>query len=190
MTIRTPSFNAQGLPPMRITANTAGGIALTNPLIQATNNVNNYTQSGIQNLSNGVNASADHICYPDNNANDGTGFVDIGVTSSGFSQTAYACTSPNDAYVFGSAVASSGNKGNLVIWTDSTGTRNDISFGTNGFSSTANERLRIKKGGQVKFIPLAAAPTDAIEEGDMYYNSTLHKLQIRTAATWETLTSV
>lgn len=164
---------------------------LTNPLFQATNSTNNYTQSATQNKSAGANASADHICYPDNvAASDLTGFVDMGVCSSTFAQAAYACTGANDAYLFASAPSASGKNGNLVIWTDATGARNDISFGTNGFNSTANERMRIKKGGQVKFIPLAAAPVDAVEEGDMYYNSTLHKLQIRTAAAWETITSV
>ena len=29
-----------------------------------------------------------------------------------------------------------------------------------------------------------------VQEGDVYYNSTLHKLQVRTAAAWETITSV
>jgi hypothetical protein len=163
---------------------------LTNPLFQATNSVNNYTQSSTQNKSTGVNASADHICYPDNvSTSDSTGFADMGVCSSTFSQAAYACTGPNDAYFFASAPSASGKNGNLVLWTDATGARNDIVIGTNGYNSAANERLRIKKGGQVKFYPLAAAPTDAVEEGDMYYNSTLHKLQIRVAAAWETITS-
>lgn len=187
--IKVPSFNAANLPPMSVYANGAVGLTLTNPLFRATNSVNNYTQSGIQNKSNGVNASADHIAYPDNNTDDSTGFVDIGVASSGFSQAAYACTGPNDAYLFGSAVSGSGFNGNLVIWTDSTGARNDILFGTNGFASAANERMRIKKGGQVRYVPLAAAPTDNVQEGDVYYDSTLHKLRVRTASAWETITS-
>ncbi len=173
-----------------ISLNGAVGTTLTNPIIQGTNSVNNFTQFAVQNKSNGVNASADMIGYADNNIDDTTGFVDIGVTSSGFSQAAYACTGPNDAYLFGSAVSGSGNNGNLVIWTDSTGARNDILFGTNGFNSTANERIRIKKGGQMRFVPLAAAPVDSVQEGDVYYNLTLHKLQVRTAAAWETITSV
>lgn len=182
---------ATGLTGLNIIATgSAAGTTLTNPLVQATNNVNNFTQSAIQNLSAGVSASSDHICYPNNNANDTTGFVDMGVTGTGFADGAYACTGPGDAYLFGSAVAASGANGNLVVWTDATGARNDIVFGTNGFNSAANERMRIKKGGQVRYLPLAAAPTDNVQEGDVYYNSTLHKLQVRTAAAWETITSV
>lgn len=184
--VLTPSNFSQ----TTISLNNAVGTTLTNPIIQGTNSVNNFTQYAIQNKSAGVNSSADVITYPDNNVDDTTGFVDIGVASSVFSQAAYACTGPNDAYLFGSAVSGSGTNGNLVIWTDSTGVRNDIVLGTNGFNSTSNERLRVKKAGQVRFIPLAAAPVDSVQEGDVYYNSTLHKLQVRTVAAWETITSV
>lgn len=79
---------------------TGTGVTLTNPTIQTTNSINNFTQVSIQNKSAGTASSSDHIAYPDNNTNDLTGFVDIGITSSGFSDAAYAITTPNDAYVF------------------------------------------------------------------------------------------
>lgn len=134
MAVRTPAFNALNLPPIRIYSNTAGGTALTNPLTQATGNVNNFTQSAIQNLSNGVNSSSDHICYPDNNANDSTGFIDIGITSSGYAQAAYSVTGPNEAYVFGSAPAGSGKSGDMVFATDSSGTSNGMRWYVGGFA--------------------------------------------------------
>ena len=186
----TGVFDITNLSPITIKSGGVSGISLTNPVIQSSISVNNFSQTAVQNLNAGVNASSDIIGYPDNSANDTTGFIDIGITSSVFSQAAYACTGPNDAYVFGSGVSGASKNSNLVIWTDNTGLRNDILFGTNGFGSASNERMRIKKGGQVKFFPLASAPVDLVEEGDMYYNSTLHKLQIRTASTWETITSV
>lgn len=165
------------------------GTALTNPNIQATNSVNGFTQIANQNKTAGASSSADMISYPDNNANDITGFVDIGVCSSAFADAAYTITGPNDAYIFGSAVSGAGKSGNLVVCTDSTGSANDIVFGTGGFLA-ANEKMRLKGGGALRLVPLAAAPVTNVQEGDIYYNSTLHKLQVRTAAAWETITSV
>jgi hypothetical protein len=60
----------------------------------------------------------------------------------------------------------------------------DILIGTNNI-----ERLRVKSTGQIKFIPLTAAPTGA-EKGDVYFNSTLNKLQVYSGTSWETITSV
>lgn len=165
------------------------GTVLTNPNIQATNSVNGFTQIANQNKATGASASADMIAYPDNNANDTTGFVDIGVCSSTFADAAYTITGANDAYLFGSAVSGAGKAGNLVLCTDSTGSSNDIVFGTGGFL-TANEKMRLKGAGALRLVPLAAAPVTNVQEGDIYYNSTLHKLQVRTASAWETITSV
>ena len=116
---------------------------LTNPNIQATNSQDNFTQIANQNKSSGVNASADIIAYPDNNTNDTTGFIDIGIASSAFNQAAYAITTPNDAYVFGSAVSGAGKLWNLVIATDSTGSSNNIIMGIGGFNSLNKERFRL-----------------------------------------------
>jgi hypothetical protein len=60
----------------------------------------------------------------------------------------------------------------------------DILIGTNNI-----ERLRVKSTGQIKFIPLTAAPTGA-EKGDVYFNSTLNKLQVYSGTSWETITSL
>ena len=121
---------------------------LTNPVLQFTNSVNNYTQIAIQNKSAGVNASVDLIAYPDNvTSSDLTGFCNVGITSSGFSQAAYAITGSNDAYLFGSAPTGAGKVGNLIIATDSTGSANSIRFATNGFNSTSNFRFQITNTG-------------------------------------------
>lgn len=163
--------------------------ALTNPTIQCTNSVGNYTQVSIQNKSATANASADLIAYPDNvSASDLTGFMDMGITSSAFAQAAYAVTGQNEGYVFASAPNGSGKTGSMVLATDSTGTRNDIRFYTNGFATVANLRMKIKKEGQVNFAPLAADPANP-EKGDVYFNNVANKLKVYTGAAWETITS-
>lgn len=114
---------------------------LTNPTVQCTNSVDNYTQISIQNKSATANSSADLIAYPDNvSASDLTGFMDMGITSSAYAQAAYAITGSNEAYLFGSAPAGAGKTGDMVIATDSTGSANSIWFGTGGFASLANRR--------------------------------------------------
>lgn len=45
-------------------------------------------------------------------------------------------------------------------------------------------RVTLKPGGQLRFVPLAAAPTVSVEDGDVYYNSTTNKLQVRAAGVW------
>lgn len=149
--------------------NIAGtGTTLTNPNLQATNSVNNFTQIANQNMSNGVNSSADLIAYPDNNTNDTTGFADIGIAGSGFSQAAYAITTPNDGYFFTSAVSGASKLGNMVLCTDSTGSSNSIVFGVNGFSSLNKERARID-GSTGIFSFGYASVANGIQK---YYNST------------------
>jgi hypothetical protein len=58
-----------------------------------------------------------------------------------------------------------------------------MTFGTNSV-----ERMRIKTTGQVRFVPLASAPSSP-QAGDVYYDSTLNKLRVYTTA-WETITSI
>lgn len=162
---------------------------LTNPAIQGTNSVDNYTQISLQNKSATVNGSADLIAYPDNvSASDLTGFMDMGITSSTFAQAAYAVTGQNEGYLFASAPNGSGKTGSMVIATDSTGTRNDIRFYTNGFGAVTNLRLTIKKEGQTTLAPMAADPANP-SKGDIYFNNVANKLKVYTGAAWETVTS-
>jgi hypothetical protein len=48
------------------------------------------------------------------------------------------------------------------------------------------ERLRIKSGGQLRYVPLAADPAGA-ENGDVYYNSSTNKLRLYAAGAWTDL---
>lgn len=126
---------ATGMTSLTIRSSTAGvGTTLTNPLIQAVGNVNNFTQAAIQNLSAGVSASSDHISYPNNNVNDLTGFADMGMTSSAFADSAYTVTGQNEAYLFASAPSGASKSGSLVLATDSTGTNNNIEWYVGGFN--------------------------------------------------------
>jgi len=58
-----------------------------------------------------------------------------------------------------------------------------LSLRTRG-GGTASEKARVKQGGQLRFVPLSAAPTANVEDGDVYYNSTTNKLQVRAAGVW------
>ena len=110
------------------------GTGLTNPNMQATGSVNNYCQVSNQNTSSGVNASSDHIVYPDNILNDGTGFMDMGICSSGYAQAQYSITGSNDGYVFmSSPVGNTAASGDMVFGTDSNGTSNGYRWYTGGF---------------------------------------------------------
>lgn len=159
---------------------------LTNPTLQSTNSVDNFTQISIQNKNATVNASADIIAYPNNNANDTTWFVDIGITSSVFSQAAYAITTPNDAYLFWSAVSGAGKLGNLIIATDSTGSNNSIIFWVNWFTALNKERMRLDgitgalslwfsavANGVLKLFSSANAFITTIQWGTLAANATL-----------------
>lgn len=83
-----------------------------------------------------------------------------------------------------------------LVWRDSSTNETASIVGTsvdanNGYLSlrtrgggTASEKVRVKQGGQLRFVPLAAAPTVSVEDGDVYYNSTTNKLQVRAAGVW------
>jgi hypothetical protein len=124
--------------PMYVSINGASALGgATNPIIGSSGSANNYVQTYIQNLTNGVNSSADFTAYP-SNGTDAAGWVDMGITGPSFSQALFSVTGPNEAYLFGSAPSGSGTTGNLVIATDSTGTTNNIQFYNGGFNKAKN----------------------------------------------------
>lgn len=49
------------------------------------------------------------------------------------------------------------------------------------------ERVRVKPSGQVRFVPLSSAPTVDVEDGDVYFDSTLGKLRCRAGGVWNNL---
>lgn len=55
------------------------------------------------------------------------------------------------------------------------------------FRNGGTERMRVKSGGQVRFVPLATAPTTNVEDGDVYYDSGTNKLRVRAGGAWTDL---
>jgi hypothetical protein len=106
----------------------------TNPLIAAAGSVNGYVQNYIHNDLAGTSASSDFAAYPDNGV-DASGWIDMGITSSTYSDVAYPLTGANEGYIFMSAPSGSGTTGNLVYATDSTGSSNAHQWYVGGFGA-------------------------------------------------------
>jgi hypothetical protein len=70
-----------------------------------------------------------------------------------------------------------------VQYTDHTNNYAAISLSTRG-AGGLGERVRVKTDGQVRFVPLASAPTNDVQDGDVYYDSTTNKLRVRAAGAW------
>ena len=117
----------------------------TNPLIGATGNANNYVQAYVRNINSGGSASADFTAYADDGS-DVSGWIDMGISSSTFNSEYYTLIGPGDGSLLMSATNGSGVSGNLVIATDSTGTRNDIVFQTGGFTGEKHPIFSLRNG--------------------------------------------
>lgn len=107
---------------------------LTHPTLVVTESADDYAQIAFKNDSPGTNASTDFIAYA-NNGTDAAGYIDMGITSSTFTDPDFTITGPNDGYVFMVAPEGTLGKGNLVIATGDTGTENSIIFAAGGLAS-------------------------------------------------------
>jgi hypothetical protein len=130
------SGNIIGNAELYIGAN-ATSTGLTNPIIVASATGLAYVQVAAKNTAN--TGSADLVTYADNGT-DEQAWTDMGMTGSGFNDTAYTITDANDGYVFVQG-NTDGTGGNLVLATGSLGTTADIVFATGGFLD-ANEKMR------------------------------------------------
>lgn len=134
-TLSIPStFIAPGSVKATTTMEIGSGTPLNLPnwILQATANVNGYTQLSLQNQNAGNAASSDVVLTSDNGS-DTTHFIDVGINSSTYNQAAYNIGGANDGYVF--------TTGNLSIGTSVTA--KDIVFHTGG-TTTTNEIGRWK----------------------------------------------
>ena len=104
-------------------------------------NEEGFSQIATKNTSSDATASTDLIAYADNGDNE-TGWIDMGITSSAFSDATYGVTGPNDGYVFMSAPSGTTGHGNLYLSTSGNGTQNDIVFSTGGFTA-GSEKMRL-----------------------------------------------
>jgi hypothetical protein len=115
---------------------------LTNPNLVIAVNENDYAQIAFTNRSSNANASTDVILYS-NNGTDDSGYIDMGITSSAFSDPDFTITGPGDGYIFMvGAEAGTTDRGNLVFATGDTGTQNKIIFAAGGLASD-NEQMSI-----------------------------------------------
>lgn len=75
---------------------------LQNPAIITSIDSDDYAQIAFQNSGNGVFSSTDYIAYAENGT-DGSGYIDMGITSSTFDDPDFTITGANDGYIFMSA---------------------------------------------------------------------------------------
>lgn len=95
-----------------------------------------YAQVSVQNPTS--TSSGDLIVYADN-GDDLSGWIDMGVTGSAFSQAEFGITGANDGYIFYQAPENTSGAGNLVIATGDGGTQNKIILAAGGFASGKNQ---------------------------------------------------
>lgn len=101
--------------------------------------VNSFFQIAVQNKNAGATATGDVVVFA-NNGDDTSGWIDMGITSSGYNDPTYSLSGPGDGYLYVNGKTS--GVGALVI---STYTAKDIIFSTNG-GAAANEVGRWKHG--------------------------------------------
>jgi hypothetical protein len=113
----------------------ASTAALTNPTMVIESDYADYSQLAFRNVNAGAAASTDLILYT-NNGNDASGYIDIGITSSNFSDPDFTITGKGDGYIFMvGAENGSEDRGNLIFATGDTGTQNRIVFAAGGLAS-------------------------------------------------------
>ena len=111
-------------------------VTLPNTVAQFSCNVNSYGQIHVQNISAGAAASTDFILTKDT-GNDTTGFLDLGINNSGFSQAGiFDVVSAGSGYLYV-------NGGDLALGTDGAYTVRIFAGGT----LAANEQVRINTTG-------------------------------------------
>ena len=122
---------------------------------------------------------------------DSSGNVGIGVTPSaklhvegGGAQARFSIASASDAR---HEYYRNGIREGLITWDANViGLYATQSSGEVVIASSNTLRVRVKAGGQVRFVPLASDPAGA-EAGDVYYNSTSNKLKCYNGTTWNDL---
>jgi hypothetical protein len=134
---------------------TLGGA--TNPFLAVTGNTDAYIQAYVFNANSGTSASADIAVYPDNGL-DTSGWIDVGITSSAYSDAAFPITIANEGYILMSAPAGASKTGNLVYATDSTGTTNSHQWYVGGFTLAKSAwSMQLTSTGLQLATPLAAS---------------------------------
>jgi hypothetical protein len=97
-----------------------------------------YAQVSFQNTN--PEASTDVIVYGDT-GDDTSGWMDIGITGSGFEQSEFGITGPDNGYVFFEAPADTTGTGNMVIATGGNGSENAIVIAAGGFETGRSQMI-------------------------------------------------
>ena len=126
----------------------ASTAALTYPNLVIEVDNPDFSQIAFRNKNSGASASTDLILYS-NNGNDASGYIDMGITSSNFSDPGFTATGKGDGYIFMvGADAGTDDRGNLVLATSNTGTQNKIVFAAGGLASN-NTQMEIVPNSKV-----------------------------------------
>ncbi|MEI6400494.1 MAG: tail fiber domain-containing protein [bacterium] len=139
MAIGTTSFD--GTNPEKLLV--AAGVTSSVNVVKGTGSINSYLQLNIQNTNAGTLASSDVVATADNGS-ETTGYVDMGINSSGY--TGGVMGVANDAYLYN---IGAGSGGNLLIGTGSSG--KSLYFLTGGTSQASNTRIQIDGTGNTTF---------------------------------------
>lgn len=97
-----------------------------------------YAQLSFQNAN--PDASTDFIVYSDK-GDDTSGWMDVGITGSGFEQSEFGITGPDNGYIFFEASASTTGTGNMVIATGGNGSENAIVIAAGGFETGRSQMI-------------------------------------------------
>jgi hypothetical protein len=141
------------------------GAAITDPTAIFTGNINSFVQVGLHNRSTGSSASSDYIAYADTGDNV-SGYVNMGIASTTFTDPSFAVTKAGDGYIFLSAPAyanAAPTGGNLVLAT-ADGSWGDIVFAAGGFA-TGEEQARLVNGDGLSVTGNLLAQNGSIYQG-------------------------
>lgn len=158
-----------------------------NTILYITRTANSYFAVNMENVSSGDSASTDFILFNDvipsfvgdYGSIPDTGYIDIGVTSSGFSDPDYAVYGASAEYIWVGD--------DLYIGTATP--NHSIYFFMGGLDSTSYIKIQINSEGVL--IPFKSGWTNAPNyvKGGIWFNTDLNKLMVGGVAGWEQITS-
>jgi hypothetical protein len=131
---------------------TSFGTTFGGALAVFSTSTNGYGQVVIHNDNNGANASSDFVATADNGT-DSTYFIDMGINSSGYSDSAFSITGANDGYLYV-------NGGDLALGTATSDT-STIMFHIGG-TQTQNAVMRMTTSGFEFFRTSTSAATSSL----------------------------
>jgi hypothetical protein len=162
----------------------------TNPIVAAAGSANQYVQMYIHNDLAGSSASSDLAAYPDNGT-DASGWIDMGITSSTYSDVAYPITGANEGYIFMSAPSGASKTGNLVYATDSTGTQNYHQWYVGNFGAAKSAwKMQLKSTALDLSIPLNSTVATGTAPFTVASTTQVANLNAATAGTATTATNL